>query len=174
MKKDRLDIRGFSLAEITAVMALLAIVAAVVISRAETSSANLATQAEILKAHLRDAQIKAMAGRGAVDIFGIKWDAGFYWMFRGNNPDGGIVRLFDDRRFDVDDDGKLSLAAKKISISAPLNTVFFDNRGIPYSAYSDETNNTPLTDDLLIAVRPYGASSPSRTLTVTQHTGFIP
>ena len=114
-----------------------------------------------------------MSGMDPNDIYGIKCDSNFYWMFKGNNPDANITRLYDDEQYDTGDNDKLSLNAKKIAIASPF-TVFFDHRGIPYSAYSDETSNSPLAGDLTITVRPAGASSPTKSFTITQHTGFIP
>jgi hypothetical protein len=65
------------------------------------------------------------------------------------------------------------LAEKKIDIGNAF-TVFFDERGIPYSSYTDETTNTAYSGDLLINVTPTGKAVPVKTITVTQHTGFIP
>jgi prepilin-type N-terminal cleavage/methylation domain-containing protein len=52
--------RGFTMIEIIMVLIIMAIVGTVVLSRATTAGYDLASQAEILKSHLRFAQIKAM------------------------------------------------------------------------------------------------------------------
>ena len=90
-------------------------------------------------------------------------------MFKGNDPDLNIIMLPDHQRYNTNNDGKLDLAEKKIAIGTAF-TVFFDERGIPYSSYPD----TPYAADLTINVTPAGEAAPVETITVTQHTGFIP
>ncbi len=96
-----------------------------------------------------------MTGTDSSDVFGIKCDTVFYWMFKGNDPDSNIIMLPDDQQYNTSNDGKLDLAEKKIAIGTAF-TVFFDQRGIPYSSYTDETTNTPYSGDLLINVTPAG------------------
>ena len=76
--------------------------------------------------------------------------------------------LPDHQRYNTGNDGKLDLSEKKISITE--FTVFFDERGIPYSSY----DTTPYALDLVINVTPAGEAGPVETITVTPHTGFIP
>lgn len=178
-KRHFYNSHGFSLIEVIAVLAILVIISAVLMSRHETASANLTNQSEILQSHLRSIQSMAMAGSGITYIFGLKWDNTHYWAFQGVDPNASIVRLFDDPQV-IGTDNKLSLVDKDISISAAINTVafdgktvFFDSRGIPYSEYTDETNNTPLAGDLSITVTPRSAGSSTKSFTLTQHTGFI-
>jgi hypothetical protein len=110
---------------------------------------------------------------GGSDVYGIKCSAApnEYWLFRGTDPESNIMQLTDDAQYDVDGDDKLDLAEKNIQASA--FTVFFDRRGIPYSAYTDESTNTPLSPDLTITITPAGGG-PSQTITITELTGFIP
>ena len=158
---------GFSLVEVIAVLVIVVIVSTLIISQSGSFSADLVSQTDILRTHLRHAQALGMAGSDASSVFGIKCDNGFYWMFKGNDPDLNIIRLPDDPRY-IDNNNKLNLSEKKIAIGTAF-TVFFDERGIPYSAV-----NTPYAADLLIQVTPAGEASPVETITVTQHTGFIP
>lgn len=164
---------GFTLGEIIAVLAIVAIVSAVIISRSGSFSADLPAQTEILKTHLRYAQNLGMSGSSTADVYGIKCDTNFYWLFKGTDPDANIVPLLDDSRYDTGNDYKLDLSEKKIDINTAF-TLFFDDYGIPYTAYSDENTNTPLASDYTIIVRPDGEANPTETITVTQHTGFIP
>ena len=164
---------GFSLVEVIAVLVIVVIVSTLIISQSGSFSADLVAQTDILRTHLRHAQALGMAGSDASGIVGIKCDTAFYWMFKGNDPDANIVSLPDDPRYNTNNDNKLNLAQKKIAIGTAF-TVFFDERGIPYSAYTSETAKTPYTEDLLIQVTPAGEASPVETITVTQHTGFIP
>lgn len=164
---------GFTIFEVIAVLVVLVIVSAVVISRRGTLTADLVTQTEIMKTHLRHAQTIAMGGTDADDVFGIKCDTAFYWMFKGTDPDSNIMWLPDNQEYNTNNDNKLDLSRKKVDIAGAF-TLFFDNRGIPYSAYTNETSNTPLSSDLLINITPDGSGSPVETIIVTQHTGFIP
>ncbi len=126
-----------------------------------------------MKTHLRYAQSLSMSAGGS-DVFGIKCSAtNEYWLFRGADPNSNILKLTDDASYDIGIvDNKLNLGQKNIQASA--FTVFFDHRGIPYSAYTDETSNTPLSPNLIISVTPTGEVSPVETITVTELTGFIP
>ena len=164
---------GFSFVEVIAVLAILVVISAVIISRSGSFSTDLVSQTEILKTHLRHAQTLGMSGTEASDIFGMKCDTAFYWMFKGIDPDSNIVMLPDDQRYNTNDDGKLDLRRKKIDINSQF-TIFFGHRGIPYSAYTSETSNTPLASDFSITVTPDGEASPTKIVTITQHTGFIP
>ena len=73
---------GFSLVEVITVLAILAIISTVIISQSGSFSADLVSQTEILKAHLRHAQALGMSGADSSDVFGIKCDGSFYWMFK--------------------------------------------------------------------------------------------
>jgi type II secretory pathway pseudopilin PulG len=166
-------IDGFTFVEIISVLVILIIVSAIIVSRSGSFSTDLVSQTEILKTHLRHVQALGMTGTDSSDIFGMKCDTAFYWMFKGNDPDVNIIMLPDDQRYNTGNDGKLNLAEKKIAIGTAF-TVFFDQRGIPYSDYSDASTNTPLASDLTINVTPAGEVSPTESITLTQHTGFIP
>jgi MSHA pilin protein MshC len=159
---------GFSLAEVTITLVIIAIISTIIISKSGTFSTDLISQTEILKTHIRHAQALGMTGTDSNDICGVKCDTAFYWMFKGNDPDANIIMLPDDQRYNTGNDGKLDLAEKKIAIATAF-TVFFDQRGIPYSA-----SNTPLVSDLTIDVTPAGEVSPTESIIVTQLTGFIP
>ena len=163
---------GFSLAEVTVTLVIIAIISTIIISKSGAFSTDLVSQTEILKTHLRHVQALGMIGSESSDVFGIKCDATFYWMFKGNDPDLNIIMLPDDQRYNTGNDGKLDLAEKKIAIGTAF-TVFFDQQGIPYSAYTDATN-TPLASDLTINVTPIGEVSPTEPIIITQLTGFIP
>ena len=161
---------GFTLVEVVLVMVIIFIISAIIITRSTDLSTGLISQTEIMQTHLRYSQTLAMSSGGS-DVFGIKCDANKYWLFH-TDPDNNanILKLTDDASY-MDADDKLDLTAKKIQASA--FTVFFDARGVPYSAYVDETNNTPLSTDLNITVTPVGGGS-TQTITITELTGFIP
>jgi len=161
--------RGFTLIEIILVMVIIVIISTIIISRSRDLSTGLISQTEIMKTHLRYVQTLAMSAGGS-DVFGIKCDANKYWLFKGAAPAINILKLTDDASY-IGADDKLDLAAKNIQASA--FTVFFNVRGIPFSAYTDESSNTPLSPDLTISVTPVGGGA-SQTISVTELTGFIP
>jgi MSHA pilin protein MshC len=164
--------RGFTLLEIILVMLIIVIVSTVIITRSRDLSAGLISQTDIMKTHLRYAQTLAMSAGGS-DVFGIRCVAtpNEYWLFRGPDPNSNILKLTDDASYDIDGDDKLDLSQKNIQTT--VFTVIFDRRGIPYTAYTDESNNTPLSPDLNITVTSSGGGS-SQTITITELTGFIP
>ena len=164
---------GFTLVEVIMVLAIITIISVVIISRSGSFSADLPAQTEILKTHLRYTQNLGMSSGRPAEIYGITCDTNFYWLFKGIDPDANIVTLLDDPRYDTNNDDKLNLSVKNIDITTAF-TIFFDDRGIPYTAYTDENTNTPLASDFTIIVRPDGEASPTETITITQHTGFIP
>jgi len=172
MKNHLKEDSGLTLIEVILVMVIIVIVSTVIITRSRDLSTGLISQTDIMKTHIRYAQTLAMSAGGS-DVFGIKCVASpnEYWLFRGTNPDSNILKLTDDASYDIDSDDKLDLAEKNIQ-SSPF-TVFFDHKGIPYSAYTDETINMPLSSDQTITVSPVGGGS-SQTITVTEQTGFIP
>jgi prepilin-type N-terminal cleavage/methylation domain-containing protein len=162
---------GYTLVEVTVVLVILAIISAVVISRSGSFSTDLVSQTEILKTHLRYAQTMGMSGTDSNDVFGIKCDTNFYWMFKGTNPDSKFIMLPDDQQYNTGPDyGKLNLSRKRIVID-PGFTVFFDQRGIPYSSYP----GTPIEDLLSIDVKkwPGGETAPDESITIAPLTGFI-
>ncbi len=161
---------GFSLVEIIAALVIVVIISTVVISRSGSFTTDLVSQTEILKVHLRHAQSLGMIGSDPSAVYGIKCDTNFYWMFKGIDPDLNILMLTDDQRYNTNNDGKLDLTPKKIAIGTAF-TVIFDQRGIPYRSYTNETDNDPYSEDLLIDVTKAGDVE---TITVTLHTGFIP
>jgi prepilin-type N-terminal cleavage/methylation domain-containing protein len=166
---------GFTLIEIISVLVILGILVTVAVSRMSNFDVAVYTGRDALKAHLRYAQTMAMnkdPNTGTETIMGINYDAGAnqYWLFRGTNT-SDILLLPDDSKY-VTGDRKIDLAAKKININSGF-TIYFDNHGIPYTAYTNSTTNTPLVNALPIVVTSLSGSS-SKSLTITPQTGFIP
>lgn len=165
--------KGFTFVEVIAVLVIIVIISAVVISKSDTVSNDLITQTEILKSHLRYAQTMGMSGSDSSDVFGINCDtdANFYWMFKGNP--GNVVMLPDDQRYNRNHDGKLDLSQKKITIDSDF-VVYFDRRGVPYDAYTDKNSNNPLSENLTVTVTPRGRTAPVASIIITPLTGFVP
>jgi Tfp pilus assembly protein FimT len=168
---------GFTLIETISILVILAILAAVVVSRLTNYNMDVYTGSDALKAHLRYAQTMAMNKDPNTDantetIMGINYDAGAnqYWLFKGIDTTN-ILLLPDDSKY-VTGDRKIDLAAKKIRLDSGF-TIYFDNHGIPYTAYTTSTTNTPLANDLTINVISLNSGF-SKSLKITQRTGFIP
>lgn len=163
--------KGFTLLEIIAILVILGILAVVVVSQTTSMNSEVYTGADTLKTHLRYAQTVAMNKDPDVvgdTIAGISYDAGAnqYWLFSGLNP-SDIMLLPDDARY-TDASRKINLNDKKISLS-PGFTIYFDNRGIPYTAYP----GGPLIADFTVTVSGLSGGA-TRDVQITPETGFIP
>ena len=168
---------GFTLIETIAILVILAILVAIVVSRLTNYNMDVYTGVDALKAHLRYAQTMAMNKDPNTDantetIMGINYDAGAnqYWLFKGIDTTN-ILLLPDDSKY-ITGDRKIDLAAKNIRLDSGF-TIYFDNHGIPYTSYTTSTMNTPLANDLTINVISL-SSGFSKPLKITQRTGFIP
>jgi len=175
MKSRCRNSRGFTLLEIVAVLVILGILSAIVFATRTNTEADLFTATEALRSHLRYAQTQAMnkntllPPQNQILSWGIRCDGNQYWLFSGVNPAANIQTLPDTTA--VANQG-VSLAAKGMRANA--FTVFFDERGIPYSAYTNATVNVRWTDnDNPIVVTDLNSGA-TRNITITPLTGFIP
>jgi prepilin-type N-terminal cleavage/methylation domain-containing protein len=152
--------KGFTLVEITVVLVLMAIIAAYVVGRSMgTEQINLAGQADKIRNHIRYAQAWAM--KRSDKVWGITCDTNQYWFFDTNTATQ--VRLPGEAS------DQISLSALGIDNMTGF-TLFFDRIGKPYTAYTDETNNTPLANPLPISITAGG--QPPRTITIIPETGL--
>lgn len=165
---------GFTLLEIIAVLVIVGILSAVAVSRALNVGPELITGADTLKMHLRYAQTMAMnsnpTATGVPVIWGISGNANSYWLFQGTNT-GNIKVLPEDAAY-VRADKTINLPAKKISLNG-IFTVLFDDRGIPYTAYTDATTNTPLVNNMTLTVNPVSGGATPITITIIPLTGYV-
>ena len=143
MEKTLQDSKGFTMIEIIAVLIILGIIAAVVVSRGmSTGDVNLQTEINTLKGHLRFAQSRAMN-----DLQGTKWGISLarnsYTLIRVDTS-GTTSPLSLP--------GESSATHSFAPISATTATVLFDDWGSP--------DINALT---------FGG----KTITITPNTGFI-
>jgi prepilin-type N-terminal cleavage/methylation domain-containing protein len=85
------DNKGFTLIEVIAVLIILGIIAAVAVSRVSSNQSDLIPQTDIVKSHLRFAQLKALADDVQVDgvtasTWGIVFSETYYTLYNNNNP----------------------------------------------------------------------------------------
>jgi len=149
--------RGFTLIEIIAVMVFLGILTAYVTVKTTNMMDAYAgaTMADNLRIHIRYAQAMAMKEK---TIWGVSCGNGTYWIF--NETSNPYQTAASPARIEI------SLA------SAPaFATVYFDDYGVPYSAYTSAEVNTPLASQLVYAVQ---KGSYSENVVITPETGFIP
>lgn len=157
---------GFTLIEIIAVLVVLGILAVVAVSRSFNYDVEVRSGADTLEMHLRYAQTLAM--NSYPSVWGISSSGSSYKLFGGTNT-SNINYLPEDATY-INADRTVNLAAKKISISN--FTIYFDNRGIPYTAYN-ATSNTPLAANLPITVTALSGGT-TVGVTITPLTGYIP
>jgi len=140
---------GFTMIEIIAVLLIIGIIAVVVVSRmSKTSDYDLASQVEVVKAHLRLAQSRAMSSSSpwGININSTKT----YYLFKGDAPATPVQLLGENN-------ATVSLTTKQsgLVITSAPQTITFDAYGSPGA--------TTLT------VNTNGGN-----ITVTKNTGFIP
>ena len=140
---------GFTMIEIISVLIIIGIISAVAIVRmTDTRDYDLNSQWEVVKAHLRLAQFRAMSSSSPYGInFG---SATSYYLFKGSAPVTPIM-------LPGENNTTVSLTAKKSNLiinSAP--------QVITFNAYG-----SPGASDVIITTN-------AGNITITKNTGFIP
>ena len=148
--------RGFTLIEVLSALIVIGIISAVALSRIDISSAEVNAAGEVVKSHLRYAQLRAM---NSERVWGISCDGTDYWLFMDGNITNHVI-------LPGEDSDPVALADKNISMAA--FTVSFDSWGRPYTnaSASGASSGTAIT------IASPGASSVG--ITITSETGFIP
>lgn len=149
---------GFTLIEIVMVLVFISILATVAIVRHKYVDPTLMSQAQILKAHLRYAQMRSLSTDSKWGIkYQVNGDQRSYWLFKQPQTNNRIV-------LPGESDDRVHLDRMDIVISQGSFQVEFDGWGRPLSTLSGNgTLNLELTK-----------SEDSEQIIVTQNTGFIP
>ncbi|KQC10676.1 MAG: hypothetical protein APR62_11735 [Smithella sp. SDB] len=148
--------RGFTMVEVITVLLIIALLAVVAIVRLSgTSSYDLATQTEVIKAHLRLAQAYAMKLNS---LWGINFDSSTtYYLFQGS---GSTMPV----RIPGENEITVSMTTKKstLTITSAPQRMTFNSYGSPV----DDSGNL-MTSNITIVTN-------GGNITVTKNTGFIP
>ena len=162
--KERLvSNRGFTLIEVIAVLIILAIIGAVVISRvAATNNANLQSEVNSLKGHLRYAQSLAMNNIYTTNTTSANYATRTKWGINVGSSSYTLVKYVADANANStsplpNESSATHTFANGItaSVSTGNNPILFDSWGSP------GTSSTTV-------------SIGSQSITITAETGFIP
>jgi prepilin-type N-terminal cleavage/methylation domain-containing protein len=138
--------KGFTFIELIMVLVVATVIAVIVISRLMSSGTELIAQTDVIKAHLRYAQARAM---GSDVIWGIEFKGSTYSLFKNGNTSDTVTLIGEDS-------DTLNLHSG-ISVSG---IVSFDSWGKPYSDASGQTGHP-------------GGQIVGLSINITQNTGFI-
>ncbi len=155
--------KGFTLIEIIAVLILIGIVSVVVFSRGtSTNEANIKTQAEALRGHIRYVQLRAMNADADTSViatckssYGISMSPNSYFMFKNCN-----------KNLRVSLPGAINdvVTLQNVTLSASSD-VTFDMWGRPCSY---PLGDTPNANDIVFTL------GGTETIKITKNTGFVP
>jgi len=151
---------GFTFIEIIVVLVLMSIIAAGVLIRSiNTDEIDLMAQVAKIRNHIRYAQAMAMKRS---EIWGIQCTAGDYWLFKDSTSN----------RVQLPGEVADTISLAEFAAGTGDFSVYFDKLGRPYTAYTDETSNTPVSagDPLTITIS--DGSNPF-IFSVTPETGLI-
>lgn len=136
--------RGFTLIEVLAVLVVLVVVSAIVVSRGTDVDKEAYSQAAVLKAHLRFAQSLAMIHN--TESWGVAFAGGSYTLLHNGQP-AGIAW--------PNDPGATHNLPDGVTLTASSPSLFFDEWGSPGPSTVTVTLN-------------------GESITITRNTGFIP
>jgi prepilin-type N-terminal cleavage/methylation domain-containing protein len=155
--------RGFTLIEVIAVLIMVGILTAVVISRLTgTATYSAPSAAEELKTHLRYAQTRAMSSSSVWGVFFT--DGGHYTIFYGGNTGNTTTPPGSDG-------ATVDLSSRGLSVSengGVPGVIAFDSWGKPYT---DATGSTAQSTTRTLSVTGGSAIAP---IQITKGTGYIP
>ncbi len=147
---------GFTLIEVIVVLIILGVTATFVAIKATDHNSELIAQTEILKSHLRYAQMKSMSSNA---VWGVSASGNSYCLFT-NGSTGTKRQLPGEEGLDVD-----------LSVHGLSVTDFTYSFGTWGSPCTDAVASARLTLAANITVSEGGIS---KTITINPYTGFIP
>ncbi len=157
--KTTLNISGFTLVEIAAVVVLIGIISAVVFARSiSMDRMNIVGEVDKIRNHIRFAQSMAMKRN---EVWMISCDGSQYWL--ADNTSTAVI---------LPGATETTISLSDLGVGMNAFTVYFDPLGVPYHVYVDEDNNTPITPGNPRVIN-ISAGSDSQALTITPQTGLI-
>lgn len=155
---------GFTMLEVVVVLVILGVLASVAVSRFQVPDSDLPARADMLGAHLRYAQYRAMNS----DVsFGLYFEGDQYYLY----DDGNLANthsLPGEERLIVD------LGADGYSITADGGGTFFvvfDSWGVPYTSQGIDAGAAVQNGDRTLTLSKGGEN---RAVVVTAETGYVP
>lgn len=153
---SKTDHNGFTMLEVIVVVLLISIVAAFVVVRGSSKTAyDLASEAEILKGHLRYAQYRAMSD---IESWGLSISANGYHLLKNKEPATDTL---------PNESGPSHALPSGITITTGAGTmIHFNERGSPVG-----DGDAILTAETQMVL---SGRSDTQTISITPETGFIP
>jgi len=149
---------GFSLIELIIALVLISLISLIVVSRIGNTRADLEARTDMIKAHLRYTQAKAMNSSW---VWGIKANGTGYSLFRFDGSSETLFRLPNEEANIVD------LSGAGISLGS-FNAVSFDSWGRPFN------NVTASGASAGMSITVSSGGTGSKNIIITENTGFIP
>ncbi len=150
---------GFTMVEFIATVLVLGILAAFIIPRANPGESTAVNDMNVLRAHIRYVQLKAMSD---VVPWGLNIGSGSYSL----EIDGAIATAADQQR--LPGVNTITHAFENDGLSVTPLRIAFDNRGRPVNPATE----TALNADQTITASLSGGDAPPP-ITITQQTGFL-
>ena len=161
---------GFTLLEILAVMVLIAIFIVLAVTQYSKSDVTLTSQTQVLKSHLRYAQMRSINTDTTWGIFYHHDNTtSYYYLFSDHNINN-IEQLPGETRDRVDLGDMGITIGSAVGATTPQTRSFqieFDDWGRPSSTQLDATGTGSYTLEL------YKVNNDAQRFVVTRNTGFI-
>lgn len=165
-KNNKKHSGGFTLIEVIAVMVIIGVVAAVVVSRMMSpSSFGVVSEADILKGHLRYAQYRAMSHSENWGISFLHDEKGYYYSLVYPPTTTASNLPYED--------SSTHKLPSGINISSDAGSVYFNEWGNPVDAsgkllVAATDDETKIVKEIVLS-----GGSTERTVKIKQNTGFI-
>jgi MSHA pilin protein MshC len=147
---------GFTFRELITVLLVIGIVSAVALSRTDSGTLQLSTQAEQLAGDIRYVQALAMT-QGQRYIISFPSATSYRFLDSAGNP---VVHPANGSNAAITLGAGVTLALQALSPAG--NALGFDGRGVPYSVTTPATFNGPLTAQASITLTKDAASRPTK------------
>ena len=148
---------GVSLVEVIVILVLIGIITLLIASHITRSNTDLIAETEVIKAHLRYAQSRALNSDA---IWYIRFTNNTYSLYKTGDPN--------PKYLPGEENPTVTLPAGMSINYGTWDEVAFDSWGKPYTSHSA---GGPQVGNRIISVTD---SRGSKAITITQNTGFIP